>query len=158
MTVSSSDLDGQQLMTFVNESSTGWAKAMGLRIVSATADELTIEWTVAEQHLQPYGIVHGGVHAGVIETVCSLGAALAARKRGQTGGVVGLENHTSFIKAVGLGTVLRCRATPVTRGRTTQVWEAKITDPEARVVAQGSVRLLYVAEGTLPAVPTNAGG
>ena len=29
-----------------------------------------------ERHLQPFGIVHGGVHCGVVETVASLGAAL----------------------------------------------------------------------------------
>jgi len=122
-----------------------WMTANGIRVVSATADAVEIEWTVGRQHLQPYGVVHGGVHCGVIETVCSYGAALAAKARGHTGGVVGLENHTSFIRAARLGAVLRCRATPITRGRTTQVWEASVRDTQDRVVATGRVRLLAVA-------------
>ena len=143
--------DEQDLAAAFNASNAGFARAMGFRFVMATQDEVILEWTTAEQHLQPYGIVHGGVHCGVVETVCSIGAGVAARARGHKGGVVGLENHTSFIRAVNAGSVLRARAVPVTRGRTTQVWEAKITDAEGRLVAQGSVRLLCVNEGMLPA-------
>ncbi len=121
----------------------GWVKEMGVTVLTASADEVTCEWTVEEKHHQAYGIVHGGVHCGVIETLASIGAALAARPRGQR--VVGLENATSFLRAVRAGT-LRARATPVTRGRTTQVWEAWIHDEQGRLVAQGRVRLLCVDE------------
>jgi 1,4-dihydroxy-2-naphthoyl-CoA hydrolase len=121
-----------------------WVKLMGIRTVSASAEAVEVEWTVERHHLQPFGLVHGGVHCGVIETVCSYGAALAAKARGHDGGVVGLENHTSFIRAVREGAVLRCRATPITRGRTTQVWEASVYDADQRVVATGRVRLLAV--------------
>ena len=123
----------------LNAQRDGWNTAMELRYVSATVDEVTAEWTVGPQHLQAYGIVHGGVHAGIIETLASVGAALNASARGQS--IVGLENHTSFIRAVREGT-LRAIARPITRGRRTQVWEATVTDPDGRVVATGRVRLL----------------
>mgnify|MGYP003406705788 CR=1 FL=1 len=140
----------QNFAAAFNANNAGFARAMELRFVTATEHEVVVEWTVAEQHLQPYGIVHGGVHCGVVETVCSIGAGVAARARGHKGGVVGLENHTSFIRAVRAGSVLQARAVPVTRGRTTQVWEAKITDSDGRLVAQGSVRLLCVTDGVIP--------
>lgn len=142
--------DGKEVANEINKVSGGWATANGLRFVSVTVDEVIAEVTVAEQHLQPYGIVHGGVHAGIIETLCSIGAAFAARQRGHQGGVVGLENHTSFIKAVRAGTVLRGTALPVTRGRTTHVWDAKVTDPQGQIVARGTVRLLCVSPDQLP--------
>jgi len=119
----------------------GWLKAMGIHIVTASTDEVTCELDVEEKHLQGYGIVHGGVHCGVIESLASIGAALVALPRGQR--VVGLENSTSFIRAVRSGK-LRGVAKPVTRGRTTQVWEASVLDPEGKLVAQGRVRLLCV--------------
>ena len=122
----------------------GWRKEMGVTILSASPDEVTCEWEVAEKHLQPYGIVHGGVYCGVIESLASYGAALVAMPRGQQ--VVGLENSTSFIRAVRSGK-LTGNARPVTRGRTTQVWEAWIRDPEGRLVAQGRVRLLCIDQG-----------
>lgn len=140
----------QDIADLINSADTGWSKSMGLRYITATPDEVVVEWTVGEQHLQPYGIVHGGVHCGVVESVCSVGAGIAARARGHQGGVVGLENHTSFVRAVRAGAVLKGRALPVTRGRTTQVWEAKITDAQGRLIAQGTVRLLVVSEGALP--------
>jgi uncharacterized protein (TIGR00369 family) len=121
----------------------GWVKEMGVTILTASADEVTCDWTVAEKHLQGYGIVHGGVHCGVIETLASIGAALVALPRGQR--VVGLENTTSFIRAVRSGRLTGC-ARPVTRGRTSQVWEAWIRDGQQQLVAQGRVRLLCVAE------------
>lgn len=119
-----------------------WAELMGLRIVHATRDEVTAELTIAPRHRQPYGIVHGGVHAGVIETLASVGAAVAA---GPDKRVVGLENHTSFVRAMRAGT-LSAKATPITRGRRSQVWEVAVRDEEGRLIATGRVRLL-VLEG-----------
>ena len=117
---------------------------MGIRFVRATADEVTAELEIGPSHRQPYGIVHGGVHSGLIETIASVGAALAALPRGQS--VVGLENHTSFLQAVREG-VLRAMARPLTRGRRTQVWEATVTDGEGRPVAAGRVRFLALEPG-----------
>ena len=119
----------------------GWVREMGITILSATPEEVSCEWEVSEKHHQGYGIVHGGVHCGVIETLASVGAAVVARPRGQR--VVGLENNTSFIRAVRSGK-LHALARPVTRGRTTQVWEAWIRDENEQLVAQGRVRLLCV--------------
>jgi uncharacterized protein (TIGR00369 family) len=121
----------------------GWVKETGIVILTATPDEVTCALEVGEKHHQGYGIVHGGVHAGVIETLASIGAALVAMPRGQR--VVGLENNTSFIRAVRSGR-LHANARPVTRGRTTQVWEAWIRDEKEQLVAQGRVRLLCVDE------------
>src|SRR5262245_60610837 len=117
----------------------GWVKAMGVKITRATVDEVQAEWEVKEHHLQGYGIVHGGVHCGVIETIASIGAHLVAMSREQR--VVGLENHTSFIRAVRGGT-LRAEARPVTRGRTTQLWEGWVRDGDGKLVARGTVRLV----------------
>ncbi len=117
---------------------------MGIHFVRATGDEVVAEMEIGPQHHQPYGIVHGGVHSGLIEAVTSVGAALAALPRGQS--VVGLENHTSFLNAVREGK-LRATARPLMRGRRTQVWEGTITDADGRTVASGRVRFLALEAG-----------
>ena len=127
----------------LNEIPEGWVQAMGIRITYATKDEVRAELVVGRQHLQGYGIVHGGVHSGIIETLSSMGAYLFARERGQH--VVGLENSTSFIRAVRVGARLHAIATPVTRGRQTQVWQAQVLDEGERLVASGRVRLLCLS-------------
>lgn len=126
----------------MNQAPEGWLQAMGVTITSATQDEVRCELTIGPGHLQSYGIVHGGVHCGVIESLASIGAALFAYPRGQS--VVGLENTTSFIRAVRAGAKLHAVATPITRGRRSQVWEARILDAEENIVATGRVRLLCI--------------
>lgn len=128
----------------LNQHRGGFNETMGLTFVTANDQEVVAELEVTPDHTQPYGIVHGGVYCGMIETTCSTGAALAAMPRNQT--TVGLENNTSFIRAVRSGR-LRCQATPVTRGRRSQVWQAEITDEEDRTVATGRVRLLCLEAG-----------
>jgi 1,4-dihydroxy-2-naphthoyl-CoA hydrolase len=132
----------------------GWLGANGLRITRATRDEVTAEMEIRPVHLQNYGIVHGGVHAGIVETLASIGAALDAAAGGR-GGVVGLENHTSFLRAMRSG-VLRASAKPLARGRRSAVWEGFIHDESGRLVASGRVRLLVLdpdAEIAVEAVP-----
>jgi uncharacterized protein (TIGR00369 family) len=129
----------------INNLPFGWVKDQGIVIRSASADEVTCEIEITDRHYQGYGIVHGGVHSGMIETLASIGAAIVAHPRGQR--VVGLENSTSFIRAVRSGK-LTGTAKPVTRGRHSQVWEAWIRDAEGKLVARGCVRLLCIDEKT----------
>jgi uncharacterized protein (TIGR00369 family) len=126
-------------------SPSNWDRTLGLRIVRASRDEVVAEYTVDTRHHQPYGIVHGGVHCSAVETVCSVGAGLHGVARGQS--VVGVENHTSFVRAVREGTIT-VRATPVTRGRRSQLWEAVARDEQGRIVSTGRVRLLCLDPGS----------
>lgn len=138
------DPDPTDAAAYINQHRGGWNQAMELTFVRATPNVCVAELTVGPQHLQPYGIVHGGVHAGIIEAACSTGAAVVAMARGQT--VVGLENSTSFIRAA-RGGVLRVTARPLTRGRRTQVWEATVTDADGALLATGRVRLMCLDAG-----------
>jgi 1,4-dihydroxy-2-naphthoyl-CoA hydrolase len=130
----------------LNAHRSGFDAAMEFEFVRASRDEVAAQFTVTAQHVQPYGIVHGGVHCGIVETLCSTGAAVDAMSRGQS--VVGLENHTTFLRAVRVGARLTATATPLTRGRRTQVWEARIVDQDGRLVATGRVRLLCLEPGS----------
>ncbi|MBK8999956.1 MAG: PaaI family thioesterase [Myxococcales bacterium] len=129
----------------INSSLGGWNRAMGLSFTRATAEEVSAELLVGPEHLQPYGIIHGGVYAGIIETVCSTGAALAAARNGQV--VVGVENHSTFLRATRAGK-LTVSATPLTRGRRTQVWDGRVTDEAGTLIATGRVRLICMDGGS----------
>jgi 1,4-dihydroxy-2-naphthoyl-CoA hydrolase len=124
-----------------NQSRDGWCTSMGIRFVRVTLEEVVGELTVGGEHKQAYGIVHGGVYAGMIETLASVGAAMNAMQDGRS--AVGLDNTTSFLHAVRGGT-LRAIAKPLMRGKRTQVWEANVADESGRIVATGRVRLLCI--------------
>jgi len=139
-----SDPKAQNFAEMINAADDGWVKAMGLVVTHATRDEVHGELTIGPEHLQAYGIVHGGVHAGVLESLCSIGAAINAMADGKT--AVGLENSTSFLRAVRGGKLL-AKAWPLMQGRRTAVWEGEVRDEQARLVASGKVRLMILDAG-----------
>ncbi len=114
-----------------------FAEFLGLRLTSATGDEVTGEWAGKPDLHQPHGIVHGGVHCSVVETLASTGATLWLGDRGR---VVGVSNSTDFFRAVTEGR-MRSVATPLHRGRSQQVWVVETRDDEERLVSRGQVRL-----------------
>ena len=135
---------GGDVAEFLNNHLCAFDRLIGLRFTRASADEVAAEIPVTDALLQPYGLVHGGVYATIVETLASAGAALSAMARGQS--TVGLENSTSFLRGVRDG-VLHARATPLHRGGRTQVWSVEIRDAEGRDVASGRVRMLCLERG-----------
>lgn len=120
----------------------GLNKTLGLELDAASGDRVVMSWTVGDQHLQAYGIVHGGVYCSVVESSASIGAALWFGDRGR---VVGVANHTDFLRSAREGR-LRAVASPIHRGRTQQLWLVEIRDADERLVARGEVRLQNLAD------------
>ena len=134
----------KQMLEMVNSRLGGLNIALGLKFTLVELDKLIAELTVSDQHKQPYGIVHGGVYSAMIETLCSTGAALNVIGDGRT--AVGMENATSFLRAVRSG-VLRCTAQPQFKGKRSHVWVAEVHDDRDRLVATGRVRLIVLEPG-----------
>jgi 1,4-dihydroxy-2-naphthoyl-CoA hydrolase len=134
----------ENVVNLINERLGGYNNVIGLRFVEASPDRFVAELEIDERHLQPYGLVHGGIYAGMIESLCSTGAALSVWNEGKN--TVGLENTTAFLRAVRSGT-LRGTARPLARGRRSHVWEAEIKDDRDRLVASGRVRLMVLDPG-----------
>jgi 1,4-dihydroxy-2-naphthoyl-CoA hydrolase len=110
---------------------------LGLRFLEASGDRVVATWTAEPKLHQPDGIVHGGVHCSVVETLASVGAGTWF---GEKGRVVGVHNSTDFYRAVREGT-LTSTAAPVHRGRSQQVWVVETVDEAGRMVSRGQVRL-----------------
>jgi 1,4-dihydroxy-2-naphthoyl-CoA hydrolase len=110
---------------------------LGLDLTDIGPDQVAARWTARSELHQPYGIVHGGAHCGVVETLASIGAATWLGDRGK---VVGVNNNTDFFRAVEEGE-LSSKAIPLHRGRSQQVWLVETHDEQNRLVARGQVRL-----------------
>ena len=124
---------------------------LGIETTQIGPDRVEARWTVGPHLHQPYGIVHGGVHCSVVETLASVGAAvwLTQPERSPDATVVGVNNSTDFYRAVREGD-LTSTATPVHRGRSQQVWLVETRDDQDRMVARGQVRL----QNLYPDAPT----
>jgi uncharacterized protein (TIGR00369 family) len=124
----------------------GLDKALGVEVLEASGDRVVLEAPIGPQLLQPYGIVHGGVHCSLVESAASIGAAMWF---GERGNVVGVANHTNFLRAAREGR-LTATAEPIQRGRTQQLWRVTVTgdgeDAAGRPLAVGEVRLANIPD------------
>jgi 1,4-dihydroxy-2-naphthoyl-CoA hydrolase len=114
-----------------------FVKHLGLELTEVSGARVVARWTAGERHHQPYGIVHGGVHASVVETLGSMGSAAWL---GDKGKCVGVSNTTDFYRAVREGE-LTSVGTPVHQGRSQQVWLIETHDADGRLVARGQLRV-----------------
>lgn len=114
-----------------------YGSAIGLTVEEASGDRVVARWEVGPHLLQPFGIVHGGVHCTVVE---SLGSVAGSLWLGDRGSVVGVTNSTDFYRAVRDGSLLSI-ATPLHRGRSQQVWVIETRDEQDRLVSRGQLRM-----------------
>jgi uncharacterized protein (TIGR00369 family) len=110
---------------------------IGLRYVEMAPDKVVAEWTATDQHHQPYGLVHGGIYASVVETLASMGAA---RWYGDRGTCVGVANSTDFYRG-SAGGPMTSTATALHQGRMQQVWVVETRDAGGRLMARGQLRV-----------------
>jgi len=119
----------------------GFAKLLGIEFTEFGADRTVLTCEITPELLQPYGILHGGVHCALVETAASVAAALWFGDRGRA---VGVANHTNFLRAARSGQITAV-ATPIYRGRSQQLWQVVNTDRGGRELARGEVRLANIA-------------
>ncbi|MFV0457168.1 MAG: PaaI family thioesterase [Actinomycetales bacterium] len=110
---------------------------LGLELLEVSGSRVRARWQVSEAVHQPFGLVHGGAHAAVVETVGSVAGNVWLDGKGRA---VGVSNHTDFFRGVSAGT-LDVTAVAVHQGRSGQVWQIDITDERERLIARGTLRL-----------------
>jgi len=131
----------------LSEFGNGFDTEIGLTYLELTPDEGRARLNISDKLLQPGGIVHGGVYCAIVESLSSVCGHVWLSENGG-GTVVGVNNNTDFLRAVGEGTV-NAVATPIHRGRRQQLWLVTITDKGDRVVARGQVRLQNLGDEPL---------
>ena len=112
----------------------GFDGLYGLVVTAADIDagEIRAEVEIEPKHLQPAGLVHGGLLASIAESITSMGTWMAVSGDGNS--AQGLSNQTSFLRPLLAGTI-HALARVRHRGRTTWVWEVEITDDDERLCA-----------------------
>jgi 1,4-dihydroxy-2-naphthoyl-CoA hydrolase len=116
-----------------------WLEDLGLVFDEITGTRMVAHVDLGPRHRTPWGVIHGGVYATIVESVGSIGASTAVAEQGQFS--VGVHNSTDFIRSMTEGRV-DVVGTPVQQGRVQQLWEISITRPvDGKLVAQGRLRL-----------------
>lgn len=115
-------------------------EALDMDFEVVTPEKVVATMPVDNRTRQNWGQLHGGASVALAETVASIGAALNAGE-GRT--VVGMEINANHIRAKREGTV-RAVATPAHIGRTSSVWEIRITDEEGRLICLSRCTLAFI--------------
>ncbi len=116
-----------------------FVEASGFVVEEATGTKVTGYVDLGPDHHTPWGVVHGGLYATIVETAGSIGASAAVLERGQF--AVGVNNSTDFLRST-TGCRASATAEPLQQGRTQQLWLVIITDTATgKVLARGQLRL-----------------
>ena len=106
-------------------------ETLEITVTEAAPERVTATMPVTPRVHQPFGILHGGASVVLAETVASIGATVNLDMERQR--AVGLEINANHLRSVRDG-VLTAVATPIHRGRKTQVWGIEIRDEEEKLV------------------------
>jgi uncharacterized protein (TIGR00369 family) len=106
---------------------------LGIRLVETGPDRVVAELPIRDDLRTVGGALHGGAIMAFADTVGAT-ATFVNLPPGATGTTT-LESKTNFF-AAGRSGVVRAEATPLHRGKRTQVWQTRVFDETGRLLAQ----------------------
>jgi len=109
-----------------------FARLLGLELVSVTPDRVEALLQVREDLCTRPAVLHGGAVMALADTLGAI-ATVANLAEGST--TTTIESKTNFFAAIPVGDTARAECTPLHRGRTTMVWQTRITRSDGRVAA-----------------------
>lgn len=105
--------------------------SLGIEVTELQKGKVVATMPVDDRTRQPFGLLHGGASVALAETVASVGAFELVDKENEV--VVGLEINANHIRAKRDG-VVTALGTVLHQGKTTMVWDIKITDEDDNLV------------------------
>src|SRR5258708_4014149 len=126
------DFSSEDIVALINTTREGsvW-EILDIRLVSAAKDRVVATMPIGPNHRQQVGYLHGGISVVLAESVASLGTVLNIDASRQM--AFGLEINANHLRPKRDGQ-LTAVATPIHRGRTTHVWDIKISDENDKLV------------------------
>lgn len=123
---------------------------IGMRIAQLELDRCRIDLDLAQRHLQPFGIVHGGVLATLIDTATFWAGFM---RLPEDAGLVNVDLKLNYLKAVARGR-LRAHGECLRAGRQLSYTQASVFDENDELVAHGTSTLMALpGKGLAVGVP-----
>lgn len=104
---------------------------LGIEITTLEKGHVVATMPVDDRTRQPFGLLHGGASVALAETVASVGAFELIDQA--TEAAVGLEINANHVRGKKDG-IVTATGTVLHQGKTTMVWDIKITDEENKLI------------------------
>ena len=105
---------------------------MGMKITHISPERVQAEMPIRPEHGNRNGVLHGGA---VMAFADNLGGTATAANLAEGASTTTIESKTNFFAAIQVGDVARAECTPLHRGRTTMVWQTRITRGDGKLAA-----------------------
>jgi len=109
-----------------------FATLIGMRITHVSKDKVIAELPVRDELNNRFGALHGGA---VMALADNLGGTATIANLPKGGRTATIESKTNFFASIPVGDIARAECTPLHRGRTTMVWQTRITRNDGRLCA-----------------------
>jgi uncharacterized protein (TIGR00369 family) len=105
---------------------------LGIQLVEVTPDRVLATLKVRPELCTTGKILHGGTIMAFADTLGAIGTVV---NMPQGYGTATIESKTNFVGGAAEGSTVTGETTPVHKGRSTQVWQTRITGAEGKLVA-----------------------
>jgi 1,4-dihydroxy-2-naphthoyl-CoA hydrolase len=106
---------------------------LGIEFVSAEHGRAELRLPLRSELLAPNGYLHAGTVVALADTACGYGSVASLPPGGS--GFTTIELKTNFLRSAQPGATIDCEARLAHGGRTTQLWDATVSDREGRTMA-----------------------
>jgi 1,4-dihydroxy-2-naphthoyl-CoA hydrolase len=108
------------------------AQLMGMKITHVSPERVTAEMPVTVELSNRNNVLHGGALMALADNLGGTAAVANLRPGASTATI---ESKTNFFAAIPVGDVAHAECTPLHRGRTTTVWQTRITRGDGKLAA-----------------------
>jgi 1,4-dihydroxy-2-naphthoyl-CoA hydrolase len=109
-----------------------FADYLGIKVTHISKERVTGELPVRAELATMPDIMHGGA---IMAFADNIGAVATVANLPPDASTTTLESKTNFFAAIPVGDTARAECTPLHRGRTTMVWQTRITRNDGRLCA-----------------------
>jgi 1,4-dihydroxy-2-naphthoyl-CoA hydrolase len=109
-----------------------FAEFLGIKLIHVSPDRVEAELAVRHELATVPDILHGGAVMALADNLGGVATVVNLPKGARTATI---ESKTNFFAAIPVGETARAECTPLHRGRTTMVWQTKITRADGRLCA-----------------------
>src|SRR3954447_8404503 len=109
-----------------------FAHFMGMKVTGLSPQRVVAELTVRDELVNRNGTLHGGA---VMALADNLGGTATIANLPDTASTATIESKTNFFLPIPIGDTAHAECTPLHRGRTTMVWQTRITRGDGKLAA-----------------------